>query len=82
MDKPEAMGTISEEQVRESSTVSDSDDFQPCNKKQKLSLSKIKAKARIVLSPTSTFKTTVTDAEVEKNSKGCIPARSTAWAMF
>ena len=84
MDKPEAVGTISEEQVRESSTVSDSDDFQPCNKKQKLSLSKTKTKARIVLSPTSRFNTTVTDAEVEKNSKGCIPdntARSTAWAM-
>ena len=33
-----------EEQVHESSTVSDSDDFQPCNKKQKLSLSKTKLK--------------------------------------
>jgi len=43
------VGTTFEEQVRENSIVSDSDDFQPCNKKQKLSLSKTKTKARIVL---------------------------------
>jgi len=45
---------------------------------------KTKTKARIVLSLTSRLNTTVTDAEVERNPKGCKPAntaRSTAWAM-
>ena len=54
-------------------------DAQPEPKRSKLSLAKKKP-----LSPMTRFNTTVTEEEIEKSSKGCIPAitaKSTNWAV-
>ena len=54
-------------------------DAPPEPKRSKLSLAKKKP-----LSPTTRFNTTVTKEEIEKSSKGCIPAttaKSTNWAV-
>ena len=53
----------------------------PKPKHCKLSLAKMKAPA---LSPTSRFNVTVTEKDINKPSKGCIPAgtaKSTSWAI-
>ena len=55
----------------------------PEPKRSKLSLAKTRAKTK-PLSPTSRFNVTVTEEEIDKSSKGCIPvgtARSTDWAV-
>ena len=53
----------------------------PKPKRSKLSLAKTMATA---LSPTSRFNVTVTEEDIDKSSKGCIPAgtaKSTSWAV-
>ena len=53
----------------------------PKPKRSKLSLAKMKA---LALSPTSQFNVTITEEDIDKSSKGCIPAgtvESTSWAV-
>ena len=61
----------------------DDNDFE--TKKQKLSLCKEKEKKRHqILHPSSRFNVTITESEVKKSLKGCIPvntAKCTSWAM-
>ena len=66
----------------ESLRTVNNDDTTPMVKKQKLSLQLQKEKK--VLSPSSRFNTTVSNEEVNKSSKGCIPkntSRSTSWTV-
>ena len=66
----------------ESLRTVNNDDTTPMVKKQKLSLQLQKEKK--VLSPSSRFNTTVSNEEVNKSSKGCIPKNtscSTSWTV-
>ena len=78
--------SIQDDVLSQSHDVDDSEDFEIVRstaKKQKLSLHLSKERKK-VLSPSSRFNTTVSDAEVEKSSKGCVPkntSRSTSWAV-
>ena len=77
---------IQDDILSQSHDADDSEDFEIVRstaKKQKLSLHLSKERKK-VLSPSSRFNTTVSDAEVEKSSKGCVPkntSRSTSWAV-
>ena len=64
-------------------TANDGDSTKPMAKKQKYSLQLHKEKKK-VLSPSSRLNTTVSNEEVHKSSKGCIPkntSHSTSWAV-
>ena len=67
--------SIQDDILSQTHDVDDSEDFEIVRstvKKQKLSLHLSKERKK-VLSPSSRFNTTVSNAEVEKSSKGCVP---------
>ncbi len=70
--------------VDQDGRASDAEDFVIENSKWKQLSLKSSKKAKVPLSPSTRFNTTVSEEEIAKTSKGCVPvntARSTAWAL-